>query len=361
MVDAGTDDDPGRAAPRLGVTAVVAALSALLGVAVGAWIAALVLDDPAGPGAVAVGDGGRGGVADVAAAVLGSVVRVDVRGIGDGGSGNAAGVVLDGEGHVVTNHHVVAGATAITVSTDDRHGLRAELVGSDPRTDVAVLAVPDLDADPIAVAPSADVRVGQLAVAVGSPFGLDGSVTAGVVSAVDRPIDLRVPDGSTVRLAGVLQTDASINPGNSGGPLVDSDGRMIGLASAVLGDQTAGEVGFAIPSDVVVAVVEELLASGSVATPYLGVAGSDLDAAAREALGVDGGALVERVAEGSPAAGAGLRAGDVVTAVDGEPLDGVDHLVARVTDAEVGARIDLRYLRDGAVRTATVTLGRADD
>lgn len=361
-------DPTPRPRPRALLGAI--ALSAVLGGAAGGGVAALLLREPrdrpvADAVAALAADGGEADrVAAVAAAVLPSVVRVDVRGIGAGevegaigSSGNASGVLFDDEGHVVTNHHVVDGATSITVTFVDRTTATATLVGSDPANDVAVLRVADPpDLPPISLADPGVLQVGQLAVAVGSPYGLDGSVTAGIISAVDRPVDLRVPDGQVVRLPGVVQTDAGVNPGNSGGPLVDAGGRMIGLNSAVLSGDLGAGVGFAVPSGIVADVVADLIADGRAATPYLGLAGTTLDTAAAQAVEAPGGAVVDRVQAGSPADVAGLLPQDVVVAVDGVALAGMDDLVAAVRAAEVGATIVLDIVRDGTVQTVPVTL-----
>lgn len=350
-----------RGLPALAAVAVVAAL---VGGLVGAGVVALTRDDPAVAPAVPVlspafGDGDR--VADIAAAVVPSVVRIDVRGIGTGGaSGNASGVVVDDEGHVVTNNHVIAGATSIEVTFADRSRADAVLVGSDPRSDLAVIRVEGDTPPPVPFADGGSVRVGQLAVVVGSPFGLDGTVTAGIVSAIDRPVDLRGPDGEVVRLTGVLQTDAGISPGNSGGPLVGADGRLIGVTSAVLAEAFGGGVGFAIPVGTVRDVVAALIADGRVAQPYLGLAGTTLDPGVAAALDVAAGAVVDRVDPGGPASQAGIVPGDVITAVDGEPLAAMDDLVAAVRAAGVGATLALDVVRDGTARTVPVELADAD-
>ncbi|HUG85430.1 MAG TPA: trypsin-like peptidase domain-containing protein [Euzebya sp.] len=351
---------------RLLLAAVV--LSALLGGVAGGLVTTLVVPDDADrPVADAVAalneEGGQADrVAAVAAAVVPSVVRVDVRGLGTGESfGNASGVVFDEAGHVVTNHHVVAGATGISVTFADGRAAQAVLVGSDPRSDLAVVRVDVDDVMPITLADSAQLQVGQLAVAVGSPFGLNGSVTAGIISALDRPVDLRGSDGSTVRLPGVIQTDAGISPGNSGGPLVDARGRMIGVNSAILSESFGSGVGFAVPSSIVASVVADLIADGAVATPYLGMSGTTLTPAAAGRLGVAGGALVEEAAPGGPADGAGIVAGDAITAVDGAGVMVMDDLVAAVQAAGVGATIVLDIVRDGVASQVSVTLIDAAD
>ncbi|CAN5256264.1 hypothetical protein BH23ACT9_BH23ACT9_29390 [soil metagenome] len=367
------DDPVGPVRTRLLLAAVT--LSALLGGAVGAGVTAwLTADQPDRPVADAVAALAEGGEADrvavVATAVLPSVVRIDVRGIGAGGSGaggsgtgsgNASGVIIRADGYIVTNHHVIAGATGITVTFEDRTTVDAVLVGSDPRNDLAVIRVDRSGLPAVRLADSAAVRVGQLAVVVGAPFGLAGSVTAGIVSAVDRPVDLRGPDGEIVRLPGVVQTDAGISPGNSGGALVDSRGRLIGVNSAILSDDFGVGVGFAIPASIVASVARDLIADGAVSNPYLGLAGSTLSPGAAAQLGLPAGTVVDRVVPGSPAAQAGIVPDDVVTAVDGMAVRSMDDLVRAVRAAGVGATIVLDVVADGTTRTASITLTDADE
>ncbi len=363
--------------PRVMTTAVVAAVAGLLGVLVGAGIVGVVVLDRPGEGAAAGSaavapvpavegaagsavegssgsavEGASGSavdvVADVAEVLLPSVVRIDVRGVGAGSSGNASGVVWDDAGHIVTNDHVVAAATTVSVTYADGTTVPATVEGTDPSTDLAVLAVQDAAGIPVRLATAAP-RVGQVAVAIGSPLGLDGTVTAGVVSAVDRPIDLRTSDGTLVRMTGVLQTDAAIGPGNSGGALADASGRLIGVSSAVVGEQFGGTVGFAVPVAVVADVVQELIAEGAVPRPFLGLRGVTAD-------GDRPGALVEGVTADGPAARAGLLVGDLVTAVDDRAVGSMADLVAAVRGAGVDATIVVAFVRDGAPQTTTVTL-----
>ena len=342
----------------------VAAVAGLIGVLVGAGLVALVLpgrQGPAGPVARPViqvdGVADPDLVAAVAEVVLPSVVRVDVDGIGSG-AGNGSGAIVSDSGHVVTNLHVVAGATRIEVVFHDGRSEPAALVGTDAQADLALLRVGRTDLPPLARADVDDIRVGQLAVAVGAPFGLDGTVTVGVVSAIDRAIDLAGLDGSTLRLSRALQTDAEINPGNSGGPLVDSEGRMLGITSAVLsGDRPSGSgVGFAVPVDIVADTVAQLIADGTVDRPRLGISGRSLTPDEALAADLPGGVLVESIRPGSAAAAADLRAGDVIVAVDEELLRTIDDLVDRVQAAGVGGTLGVELVRDDQHRTVTVTL-----
>ncbi|MPZ87231.1 MAG: PDZ domain-containing protein [Nitriliruptorales bacterium] len=299
-------------------------------------------------------------VAGVARAVLPSVVQVDIDG-GDSafGTGNGSGVVYRSDGYIITNNHVVSRADGVTVVFADGSEADAEVVGTDRETDLAVLRVDRTGMPAISVGDSSDLQAGELAVAIGSPFGLDGSVTAGVVSAVNRgPISVRGPDGERVSLYDVIQTDAPINPGNSGGPLVSGQGRLIGINSAILtGGRTPGNagVGFAIPVGIAVETVDELISSGEVRYAFLGVQGMDVNPDVAERVGVDAGAHVDEVLSG-PAEDAGLRPGDVVTDVDGALIDSMDALVMAIRQADVGDTVSVTYRRSGEDVTVEVTL-----
>lgn len=313
---------------------------------------------PTGPGHEA-GEVDR--VAVVAEAVLPSVVRVDV----DGGpgvleaSGNGSGLVYRSDGMIVTNNHVVEAADGLSVLFADGSREEADVVGTDPLNDLAVIQV---DRDELPVIPAADrqaLRVGELAVAVGSPFGLEGSVTSGVVSALDRGIDVRGPGGAALTLPEVVQTDAPINPGNSGGPLVDGQGRLIGINSAILtsGERANAGVGFAIPVDVVVDVADELIDQGFVRHPFIGIQGQTIPPDEAADLGIDGGARVAEVLEGTPAGDAGLAAGDVVIGLGEDDILTMEELVTNVLGYDVGDVVEVRYLRDGEEHAVDVELG----
>jgi putative serine protease PepD len=268
---------------------------------------------------------------------------------GGGGTATAqgSGFVYDESGDIVTNAHVVEGATSIKVELANGKTYDATLVASDPSTDLAVIKVdaPASQLHPLALANSSSVEVGDGVVAIGSPFGLSETVTAGIVSALDRQIDS--PDGFTI--PGAIQTDAAINHGNSGGPLLDLSGKVIGVNAQIESDSgdNAG-VGFAIPSNTVKSVVAQILSGGQVQHAYLGV--SIGDAAGQ-------GAVVQQVQTGSPAAKAGLAAGDVITAFDGGSIDDAASLTAAVAGHSSGDRVALTYTRNGSTRTVTVTLG----
>ncbi len=271
---------------------------------------------------------------------------------GDGGSGGqsqktsaqGSGFVYDTAGHVVTNEHVVDGASSFEVAFPNGKSYKATLVGSDPSTDLAVLKVdaPASVLKPLALGDSSAVEVGDGVVAIGSPFGLDNSVTTGIVSALHRQI--QAPNQFAIDDA--IQTDAAINHGNSGGPLLNMQGQVIGV-NAQIDSESGGNdgVGFAIPSDTVRSIVPRLIDAGSVEHAYLGVA---IQSASK-------GAEVTSVTAGTPAAKAGLQAGDVITKADGAAV-GSDELRAAIDAKQPGEKIALTYLREGATHTVTVTL-----
>ncbi|HEU0336274.1 MAG TPA: trypsin-like peptidase domain-containing protein [Gaiellaceae bacterium] len=258
-----------------------------------------------------------------------------------------SGFVSDEQGHVVTAAHVVEGADSVSVQLADGSTYDAEVVGSDASTDVAVLKIdaPASKLHPLELADSAAVEVGDGVVAIGAPFGLEDSVTSGIVSALGR--DITSPDGFT--LTGAIQTDAAINHGNSGGPLLDDAGRVIGVAVQIESDSGGNDgVGFAVPSNTVQSVVRQLLEHGSVEHAYLGVALGTAE---------QGGAAIARVTSGSPADDAGLQAGDVVTAVDGTSVESSADLVSAVAAKQPGDTVTLTVRRDGGSRSVDVTLG----
>ncbi|HEX2199021.1 MAG TPA: trypsin-like peptidase domain-containing protein [Burkholderiales bacterium] len=281
--------------------------------------------------------------------------------------GTGSGFVWDKEGHVVTNHHVVAGAAEARVRLNDGRDYGAALVGASPAHDIAVLRirVPERQPAPLPIGTSADLKVGQKVFAIGNPFGLDWSLTTGVVSALNRT--LPAEDGSAA-IQELIQTDAAINPGNSGGPLLDSAGRLIGINTAIFSPSGAyAGVGFAVPVDTVNRVVPQLVARGSYTRPVLGI---QIDQALNEMLqkrlGVKGVAIAG-VEPGSAAAQAGLRAakiergggivpGDMILAVDGEEVDTVAELVARLDKKSVGQTVTLTVLREGKQTQVRATL-----
>ena len=320
-------------------------------------------------GEAPVTDAGDEPVVAVAEAVTPSVVLIIVPELGQG-----SGIALDGEGHVVTNAHVLIdeAATAeelaaieVRVVLPSGRQIAATVIGADIRRDVAVLALqePAPELAPATFAPSDEVRVGQLAVAVGSPFGLTQTVTSGIVSAIGRVVPsfgCNLGRGQSVDCAGVatIQTDAPINPGNSGGPLADRSGRIIGMNTSIRTnnsfDVSNAGVGFALPSDTVIIVAERLLAGEPVGTAWLGIVGVST---------TDGrpGARIEAVEPGSPADVAGLETGDLIVTSDGRPLVAMDALRADIQLRLPGMTVELQFERDGVLRTTEVELGSWDD
>ena len=269
------------------------------------------------------------------------------------GSGTAqaqgSGFVYDSSGHVITNAHVVDGAESAKVRFADGKTYDATVVGVDASTDLAVLKVeaPSSALHPLELADSSQAAVGDVVVAIGSPFGLENSVTTGIVSALGR--SMKAPNGYTI--TGSIQTDAAINHGNSGGPLLDLDGKVVGVNAQIESESGGNDgVGFAIPSSTVKSIVAQILEDGSVQHAYLGVS---VTAAADGTAG----AQLAEVRSGTPAAEAGLQAGDVLTAVDGDAVSSAAALQSAIDARKPGDRVILDYLRDGAHRTVTVTLG----
>ncbi len=282
--------------------------------------------------------------------------------------GTGSGFVWDGEGHVVTNYHVLQGADSAEVTLGEK-SYAATTVGVAPDQDLAVLAIeaPGVRLQPIKLGTSSDIEVGQKVFAIGNPFGLAHTLTTGIVSALGRTIQ----SVTNRPIDGAIQTDAAINPGNSGGPLLDSSGRLIGVNTAIYSPSGASAgIGFAVPVDTVNRVVAELIAYGKVVRPRLGVGLDDrLSAYVTRRLGVKG-VLLRDVAAGSPAARAGLRgtsrqrnelvAGDVLQEIDGRPVASSDEFLGRLGHHRPGDTITLSVWRDGSVRQVKVTLEAGD-
>nr|WP_280762400.1 trypsin-like peptidase domain-containing protein [Prescottella agglutinans] len=299
-------------------------------------------------------DAPEGRVAEVADAVLPSVVSIQVS-HGDQ-SGTGSGVVVDGAGYIVTNNHVVSmaasdpGASTIRVTFSDGTKVPAQIVGRDTKTDLAVLKT---DAKNLTVADlgkSSDVRVGQDVVAVGSPLGLNKTVTRGIVSALNRPVRLSGEGTDTDAVIDAVQTDAAINPGNSGGPLIDMEGRVIGINSAIR-SESGGSVGlgFAIPIDDVTAVAQELIRGGVMHHPEIGVN-------ARTVINdATSGAQVANVQAGSPAEKAGIAEGDVIVKVGDRTVAGADELVVAVHEQTIGQPVPVQLIRSGRTVDVQVT------
>jgi Do/DeqQ family serine protease len=269
-----------------------------------------------------------------------------------------SGFVFDERGYVLTNYHVVARGSRIQVGFDDGSDYTARVVGTDPGGDLAVLKIQGEKKFPAApLGSSADLLLGEPTIAIGNPFGLNQSVSMGVVSALHRPVHA---EGRSYY--DFIQTDASINPGNSGGPLLNADGNVIGVCSAVLA--TGQGIGFAIPIDRALRVARELQKSGALADAWWGFDAESLDKQAAETLGARTGALVTSVDDSSPASGAGLRRGDAVVRVEGSPVRDADELRFLLRDLPLGTRVTLGIVRgkqklDVAISAAPLTADRA--
>jgi putative serine protease PepD len=327
---------------RLAVALVIGALAATGG---GAYAIGSSSDTPPATAEV-IAPTPKTDIGRVYAKVAAGVVSVRV------GQGSGTGFLVDTKGTIVTNDHVVGDATTAKVRFGDGDALiDARVLGTDPSSDLAVLRVSPDDVDvlkPLSFAPSSKVAVGDTAIAIGYPLGLDRTATAGIISGLGR--EIQAPNG--YRIDEVLQTDAPINPGNSGGPLLDAQGRVIGINSQIAtaggGSGNVG-IGFAVPSDTVQEVVPRILKGETIKRPWLGISSQQTASGA--------GAQVRAVTAGSPAASAGLQAGDVITAIDGTTIAGPDAVADAIADRQPGDRVIVKLTRGGQKRTLKLTLG----
>lgn len=301
-------------------------------------------------------------IASVAERVSPAVVKIDVRGSqapgqrnrlpGEGADGSGSGFIFTPDGFILTNSHVVQGARQISVTLDDGRRFPAQLSGDDPHSDLALVRIHAPDLPTVALGDSRPLRVGQIAVAIGNPYGFHCTVTAGVVSALGR--SLRARSGRLID--NVIQTDAALNPGNSGGPLVDSHGQVIGVNTAVI--LQAQGLCFAIAVDTAKFVVQNLLLHGRIRRGWIGVGGQNLPLNRRNAralgLTTAGGVLVLSVEEPGPARRAGLRDGDVIISLDGNPAPSIDDLHRLLTAERIGKACPVTVLRYGAKMELTV-------
>ncbi|MDQ3495872.1 MAG: Do family serine endopeptidase [Pseudomonadota bacterium] len=275
------------------------------------------------------------------------------------GASMGSGFVISGDGYVLTNHHVVAGAEEVRVRLSDRREFTARVVGSDEQSDVALLKIDARNLPALRIGDSRTLKPGQWAVAIGSPFGLDQSVTAGIISAVGRANPY-----AAQRYVPFIQTDVAINRGNSGGPLLNTRGEVIGINSQIFSN-TGGFIGvsFAIPSDVVMNVVEQLRTTGEVRRGQIGVGVGGIDAETARGFNLPDtrGALVNEVQPGSPAEKAGIQRGDVIRAIDGNPINVFSDLPPIVGAMAPGTRTTVRVWREGRSRDLAVTLSRLDE
>ncbi len=296
--------------------------------------------------------------------------------------GQGSGFLYDDQGHIVTNNHVVEDASAFQVRFSDGSVIEARLIGRDPGSDLAVLKVDTLPegAAPLALADLRQVEVGQTAIAIGNPFGLQNTLTVGVVSGLGRSLSGPLSERGNFRIPNVIQTDAAINPGNSGGPLLNIRGEVIGVNTAIRSESGVFEgVGYAVPSNALTRVVPALIEQGSYEHPWLGVAMREVDPllARHFGLAAQQGVLITEVQNGSPAEDAGLRGGtrsgdyggfpvvydgDIVTAINGQTVRSGDELVSYLElETSVGDVVTLTVLRDGDEQQLDVTLGRRPD
>ncbi len=303
-------------------------------------------------------------VARVASTVGPSAVQIDVRGDDGNEGGVGSGVIYSEDGYVVTNNHVVEGANEAEVVFADGSREPAEIVGGDEVTDLAVLRVDRNDLPAADFADSGDLVPGQMAVAIGSPQGLQSTVTAGVVSGLNRELPAELTGGAQSSLVDLVQTDAPISPGNSGGALVDRAGEVIGINVAYLppGQTGAESIGFAISSNTVISIADQLIENGEVSHPYLGISLSDLTSQAAEQfdLPADSGAVVAEVVPGEPAAQAGIQAEDIITTVGSVEIQSSGDLLTELREYEPGETVEVTVLRGGQEQTFDMRLGERD-
>jgi len=318
--------------------------------------AAAVAVAPIGATGDAISPPAGGSIAAVAAALQPSVVQINVA--GGGGEGTGSGFVIREDGYILTNNHVTANGNDITVTFSDGRVVDATLVGANPGYDLAVLKVDETGLPVVTLGSSGALEVGDAAIAIGSPLGLQGTVTAGIVSALNRPVT--AGGEGEMSFINAIQTDAAINPGNSGGPLVDGNGAVIGVNSAIaaLGSGLGGQagnigLGFAIPIDTAARIATEIISSGRSSTPIIGV---QLD------MQYSGpGARVAGITDNGPAAAAGLREGDVITALDGTPVADATDLIVDVRSLAPGDQVTLTVESDGTEREVRLVLGAQTD
>ena len=286
--------------------------------------------------------------------------------------GSGSGSILDQEGNILTNYHVIEGAQKLAVSFGGQKNYAARVIGGDPDTDLAVIKLIEKPREPLTVVPLGDsdrLVVGQKVLAIGNPFGLDRTLTTGVISGLQRPIRAR----NNRPIEGAIQTDASINPGNSGGPLLDSHGRMIGINSQILSPTGASAgVGFAVPVNIAKRIVPQLVRNGVVTRPKLGISTRDVEALKTQVeLPVPDGVLIWQIAQGGAAANAGLRGltetedgdvelGDIIVGIDGEKVRNADDLYRALDKHQVGQTVSVEIVRNGQHQNVPVRLESSD-
>ena len=380
----GTPPPPQRPRQPWKVAAASAAVASLVFGGVGVGVGAALTDNGNGNGTSTGNAGLTNGSTSaaalatnpksytaIAARVLPSVVSINVT--GQSGQDTGSGVVLRSDGYILTNNHVVTAATnggSVSVVFNDGSTASARIVGTDQEDDLAVIKVNRSGLTPAVLGRSSDVRVGDAVLAIGSPLGLSGTVTAGIVSALNRPVNTTQdqqqidPFGNnlptTVTVINAIQTDAAVNPGNSGGPLVDAAGQVIGINSAIASTNTFGGqagnigVGFAIPIDQAKIVAQELIQTGHVSHPLMGVSLADATDSNGNPL-----ARVQAISPNGPAAKAGLQVGDVIVEVGGQKTAGADAVIAAIRSHQPGQTVSVVVERDGSRKTFSVTLADA--
>ncbi len=306
-------------------------------------------------------------LSEIVEAALPSVVNVrvrsfDVTGLGSGG-GSGSGVIIDEKGIVLTNFHVVQGAAEVKVrifSGNDHEDVEGEVIGGVPEQDLAIIRIDAEGLVPMEIGRSSDLKLGDDVVAIGYPLGLGGAtVTAGIVSAIGRSITASNASGDAESLQNLLQTDAAINPGNSGGPLIDTEGRLVGINTAAVQAGAAENIGFSIPIDDALPVVEEILSDPPDERAWLGVTLDDASPSAALEFGFPGdteGALVLGVVPGSPSDDAGLTVGDVIVEIDGDDVESADELVDILRDKDPGETVELEIVHARGEDTVEVEL-----
>ena len=336
--------------------------------------AQISVNAPTSPAPVAQANALAPDWAVTAIAVSPSVVAITVDG-GQNGGGEGSGVILDSQGHILTNNHVVAAGGSgaqLTVTLADKRTYNATVVGTDASTDLAVIKLTNgpTDLKPMALGDANTIKVGDQVMAVGNPLGLAGTVTTGIISALNRPVtttdqstDPNAQQSADPVVTNAIQTSAAINPGNSGGALVNSSGQLIGINSAIasLGSSTDSSsqsgnigIGFAIPVNEARSIANQLITTGTAAHPYLGV--SSKDGVVAEGTAKRAAAVLTDVGAGTPADKAGLRKGDAIIAVNGNSIDGSLSLVAQVHELTVGQSVRVTVLRGGQHKSVTATL-----
>jgi putative serine protease PepD len=308
-------------------------------------------------------------VTSVASEVVPSVVTIAASAPGGAGSGTGSGEVIRSDGYVLTNNHVIsiaASGGSVEVLFSDGATAPATITGRDPQTDLAVLKVqPSHELKVIQLGSSPSLRVGQPVVAIGAPLGLSGTVTSGIVSALDRTVQVPGENDKSALLVSAVQTDAAINPGNSGGALVNCAGQLIGVPTAGAtvpspsGEASGGSIGlgFAIPVDLATSISDEIISTGRVTHSYFGLQTTPIPPAAADQAGIPEGLFVQAVTAGGPAAQAGLRAGDVITSIDGKAATSNIQLQELTLTKKPGETVSIAYSRDGQSAKTTVTLG----